>query len=89
MSENPGHLMQWADEVQSPHGERPCDGDGLQSVSQEVSLLGIELAALAGPHHVGGVGDRSVPVKALLKCVAHEGAQRNVVTADAGVDVSN
>ena len=59
----------------------------MQCVSREVRLPGIELATLTGPHDVGGIDDHSGPVKALPKCVAHEGAQRSVVTADAGVDV--
>ena len=50
-------------------------------------LPGVELAALAGPHDIGGIGDCSGPVEALTKCVAHEGARRSVLTADAGVDV--
>jgi hypothetical protein len=29
----PGHLSQGPDDVQPPHGERPCDGYGLESVS--------------------------------------------------------
>jgi hypothetical protein len=85
----PGHLLQRANEVQSPHGEQSCDGDGLQSVNQEVCLPGVELAALAGLHNISGVGDRSGLVKALSKRVAHEGTRRGVVTADASVDVTN
>ena len=61
----------------------------MQNVSREVCLSGVELATLAGPHTVSGVGDRSGPVKALSKRVAHEGMRRGVVTAYAGVDVSN
>ena len=85
----PGRLLQRANEVQSPYCKWPRDGDGLQSVSQEVCLPGIELEALAGLHDIGGVGDRGGPVKALSKRVAHEGMRRGVVTAYAGVDVSN
>ena len=44
----PGRLLQRADEVQPPHGKRPRDGDGLQSVGWEVHLLGVELTTLAG-----------------------------------------
>ena len=47
----------------------------------------IELAPLAGPHNVGGVGDRGGPIKTLPKCVTHEGARRGVMAADAGMDV--
>ena len=56
-------------------------------MSREVGLLGVKLAALAGPHDIGGIGDRGGLVKALPKCVAHEGVWRSVVTADPGIDV--
>src|SRR6185437_10558807 len=85
----PGRLLQRADKVQSPHGERPSDGDGLESVGREVCLPGVELATLAGSHDVGGVGDRGGPVKALTKRITHEGARCGVVTADASVDVTD
>src|SRR6185369_1985281 len=52
-------LLQWTDEVQSPHNERPCDGDGLQNVRGEVRFSSEKLATLASPHDVGGVDDRS------------------------------
>ena len=61
----------------------------MQSVIWEVCFLAVELAALTGPHNIGGVGDRGGLVKALPKCVAHEGARCSVVTADAGVDVTD
>ena len=84
-----GRLLQRADEDQPPHGKWPRDGDGLQSVGREVRLSSIELATLAGPHDVGGVGDRGGPVKALSKRVTHEGARRGVMTAGASVDVTD
>ena len=49
----------------------------------------VELATLAGPHDVGGIGDCGGPVKALPKRITHEGARRGVVTADASVDVTD
>ena len=50
-------------------------------------LPGVELAALAGSHDVGGVGDYGGLVEPLPKCIAHEGARRGVVTVDSSVDV--
>src|SRR6185437_12179348 len=88
VGEAPGRLLQRANEVQSPHRKWPHDGDGLQSMDWEVCLLCVELATLAGPHDVGGVGDCGVPVKALSKRVTHEGARRGVMTAGASVDVT-
>ena len=89
VGEAPGRLLQRTDEVQSPHGKRPRDGDGLQSMGREVYLSSVELATIAGPHDVSGVGDRGGPIETLPKCITHEGARRNVMAADAGVDVAN
>ena len=58
-------------------------------MGREVCFSGVELASLASPHDVSGVGDRGGPVKALPKCITHEGARRGVVTADASVDVTD
>ena len=83
----PGRLLQRANEVQSPHGERSRDGDGLQSMGREVCFSSVELASLASPHDVSGVGDHGGPVKVLPKRVTHEGARCGMVTTYVGVDV--
>ena len=62
---------------------------GLQSMGREVYLSSVELAALAGPHDVSGVGDRDGPVKTLPKRVTHEGAWPGMMAADAGMDVAD
>ena len=89
MGEAPRHLLQRANEVQSPHCKRPRDGDGLQSVGREVRLSSVELASLADSHDVGGIGDHGGPVKALSKRVTHQGTRRGMVTPDASVDVTD
>ena len=58
-------------------------------MGREVYLSSVELATLAGPHDVSGVGDRGGPVKALPECVTHEGAWRGVMAADAIMDVAD
>ena len=78
----------WPNEVQSPHCEKPCEGDGLQSVSREVRLPGVELATLAGPYDVGSIGDRGRQIKALTKRITHEGAWCRVMATYPGMDVS-
>jgi hypothetical protein len=85
----PGRFSQGPDDVQSPHGERQCDGYGLQDVSWEIGLAGVKLAPPAGAHYLVGIGDRSGPIEALVKRVAQEGAWRRVVAIYARVDVSN
>ena len=72
-----------------PTLKRPRDGDGLQSVGREVCLPGVELATLAGSYDVGGIGDRSGPVKSLPKRVTHEGAWCGMMAADASMDVAD
>jgi hypothetical protein len=74
VGEAPGRLSQGSDDVQSPHGERPRDGDGLQDVSREIGLAGVELAPFACAHDLAGVGDHGGPVEALAKRIVHEGA---------------
>ena len=58
-------------------------------MGREVYLSSVELATLAGPHDVSGVGDRGGPVKTLPKRVTHEGAWRGVIAANAGMDVAD
>jgi hypothetical protein len=72
-----------------PHGERPCDGYGLQGVSQEIGLAGVKLAPLTGAHDLTGVSDHGGPIEALAERVSHEGARCRMVATYARVDVSN
>jgi hypothetical protein len=60
----PGRLSQGPDDVQPPHGERPCDGYGLQGMSWEVGFACVKLAPLAGAHDLVGISDRSGPIEA-------------------------
>jgi hypothetical protein len=83
----PGRLSQESDNVQPPHGERPCDGDCLEAVSREVSFAGVKLAPFAGAHDLAGISNRGGPIEALAEGVAHEGARRRVVATHARVDV--
>ena len=80
--------LQRSDEVQSPYSEGPCDGDGLQSMSREVHLTGVELATLAGSHNLRGIGDGRRPVEALPTRITHEGAWRRMMATYSDVDVS-
>ena len=84
----PGRSLQRSDEIQSPHGKGPCDGNGLQSVSREVRLTGVELATITCLHDLCGISDRGWPVETLLERIAHEGAWRRMMATDSSVDVS-
>ena len=58
-------------------------------MGREVCFSSIELATLAGPHNVGGVGDRGGPIETLPKRVTHEGSWCVVMTAGASMDVTD
>ena len=58
-------------------------------MGREMCFSSVELATLAGPHDVDGVGDRGGLVKTLLKCITHEGTWCGMVAADASVDVAD
>jgi hypothetical protein len=77
-----GRLSQGPDDVQPPHGERPCDMNRLEGVRREISPVGVELAPLAGAYDLVGVSDRGGPVEAL----ADEGPIRR--TREGGVNGS-
>jgi hypothetical protein len=85
---SPGRFPQGPDDVQPPHGEGPCYGDGLQDVCRKVGLAGVELAPFANAHDLAGISDRGGQLEALAERVAHEGAWHRVVAAYACVDVS-
>jgi hypothetical protein len=42
--------LQGSDQVEPPNSERPCDGNSLQVMSQEVGLSCVVLASFAGAH---------------------------------------
>ena len=50
MGEAPEGLLQRPNHVKPPHGKRPCDGDGLESLGQEMRLPCVVLASLAGAY---------------------------------------
>ena len=37
----PGHLFEWSNQVEPLDREGPCDGDHLECLGQEVSLLSV------------------------------------------------
>jgi hypothetical protein len=41
-------LLQGSDQVESPNGKQPCEGNRLQGVSREMGLLYVVLASFAG-----------------------------------------
>jgi hypothetical protein len=62
----PGRLSEWPHHVEVPHGERPCDGDGLERLRWEMVLSCIELAPLTAAYDVLGVCYRCGLVEPLM-----------------------
>jgi len=58
-------------------------------MGREVCLSSVELATLAGPHDVDGIGDRGGLVKNLPKRITHKGSWCGMMTASASVDVAD
>jgi hypothetical protein len=52
VGEAPRCLSEWAHHVDVPDCKGPHDGDRLQRLHREMSLLGVELASFAAPHNV-------------------------------------
>ena len=67
-----GGFLQRPNHVQSPYGERPSDGDGLEGLGQEVRLPRIVLTSLAGAYQLGGVGNRRWLVEPLAESISDE-----------------
>src|SRR5688572_1294252 len=81
-------LLQGTDEVQTPHSEGPGDGYRLQSLSEQVGLLRIELTPFAGADNSSGVDDRRRPVEALSESIPDKGSRRCVMAASPQVYLS-
>ena len=61
----PGCLLERPNQIEPPDREQPCDGDHLERLGQEVSLLSVVLTPFAGAYDLLGVGYCSGPVEAL------------------------
>ena len=72
MGEAPGRLLQRPDKIEAPDSEGPDNWNCLQSLGQEVGLLCIELASLAGPNDLGGVFHSGRPVETLSRGVSYQ-----------------
>jgi hypothetical protein len=84
----PGCLLQGADEIQTPHSERPGDGYRLQSLSGQVGLPCVELTPFAGADNSSGVGHHRRPVEALSESIPDKGSRRCVMAASPRVYLS-
>jgi hypothetical protein len=85
--EAPGRLPELPDHVKALDREWPGDGNSLERLGRQVTLLGIVLAPLARLDEVSSVDEGSRPVETMSEGVPHEGVQPHVVGADATMDV--
>ena len=83
----PEGILQRPHHVEPPHGERPCDGDGLEGLGREMRLPRVVLASLAGAYQPGGVSNHSWAVEPLAKSISDERPRRCMVPAGSRVQV--
>ena len=84
----PGCLFERPNQIEPLDHEGPCDGDHLECLGQEVSLLSVVLAPFAGAYDLFGIGYYSGPVEALSECVPNQGSRRGMVTTDPTMDIA-
>ena len=82
-----GGFLQRPNHVQPPHGERPCNGDGLEGLGWEVRPPHIVLASLIGAYQLGGVSNRRWPVEPLAEGIFDERPRRGMVPVGPCVQV--
>ena len=80
-------LLEFLDLVEALDHERLGDGDRLECLGGQVTLLGIVLIALAHLDDVPSIGEGGRLVEAMPEGLSHEGSWRHVVPTDAVVDV--
>ena len=69
----PRRSKEWAQNVQPPDCEWPCERDGLEALSRLMDLLGMELAGFTGLHQLGRVIEHRGPVESAAEYLADEG----------------
>ena len=72
----------------APDHKGPRDGNHLECLGREVSLLSIVLTPFVGAYDLLGVGYRGGTIEALSECVSNQGPWRGVVTIDATMDIT-
>jgi hypothetical protein len=65
----PRCLLEGSQEVQTPHGKRPGNGDRLEFLGRAVNLSSEVQASPTGSYDLCCIVGRSRPVKTLLKCL--------------------
>ena len=80
-------LLEFLDHVEAPDREWLGNGDRLERLAWQVTLLGIVLASLVGLDEVPGISKGGRPVEVVPKSFPHEAPWRHVVPVDAAVDV--
>ena len=83
-----GVFFECPNQVKPPNREGPRDGDHLECLGREVSLLSVVLTPFAGAYNLLGIGYYGGPVEALSECVPNQGPWCSMVTADTTVDIA-
>ena len=83
-----GRLFEWPNQVEPLDHEGPRDGDHLERLGWEVSLLSVVLTSFAGAYNLLGIGYCGGPVEALSECIPNQGPWCGMMTADPTVDIA-
>ena len=64
---------EWAQDIQPPNRERPREWNGLQDLSWQVNLLGVELIGFTSLHQLDCIAECCRLIKPTAKRLANEG----------------
>ena len=87
MREAPERPLEGPYQVEPPDHEWLRDGDRLERLVRQVSLLSVVLASFVGAYDLLDVGHSSCPVETLLECVSNQGSRCGVMSVDPSMDV--
>jgi len=82
-----GSLLEFLDLIEAPDHEWLGDGDHLECLGGQVTLLGIVLAPLACLDEIPHIGEGGWPVEVVPRGFSHEGPWHRLVPVDDAVDV--
>ena len=84
----PGGSFERSNQIEPLDRERPCDGDRLECLGQQVGLPSIVLTPFVGAHNLFGVGYCDRSVQALMQCVSDQGSRHGMVTVEPTMDIT-
>ena len=84
----PRRLLERPNQIKPPDHEGPHDGDHLECMGWEVSLLSVVLAPITGAYDLLSVGYCNGPIEALSERISNQGSRRGMVTTNPTMDIA-